>query len=131
MTSALKPLMSYHLFPTVSTARRYATLYSRFSYLLGSEEALASLLRADAPRAFLYAISKFQPSDATTLRSAFARALRALTVAISDAVGPSQWGLRADTSAIRSEAKGALDYLLHVSPTPFTSMNDGSNFLLD
>jgi armadillo repeat-containing protein 8 len=80
----------------------------------GSHEALRSLLQANAPQAFLYAISNFQPTDSVLLRSAFARALRALTVAIADAVGPSQWGLRTECPDIRNEAKAALDYLFQV-----------------
>jgi hypothetical protein len=60
-------------------------------------------------------MSKFQPSDSIALRSAFARALRALTVAIADTVGPSQWSLHVDTCDIRNEVKAALDYLFQVS----------------
>jgi hypothetical protein len=80
----------------------------------GSQEALRSLLRADAPQAFLYAISNFEPTDSIALKAAFARGLRALAIAISETVGPSQWGLRSDTPAIRYEAKAALDYLFQV-----------------
>ena len=82
--------------------------------LSGSQEALQSLLRADAPQALLYAISNFRSTDSIALKAAFARALRALTVAISETVGPSQWGLRPDTSDIRYEAKAALNYLFQV-----------------
>ena len=84
------------------------------SSLSGSPEALRSLLRADAPQAFLYAISNFGPTHSVTLKAAFARALRALAVAISETVGPSQWGLRSDTLDIRYDAKVALDSLFQV-----------------
>ncbi|KAJ7590838.1 ARM repeat-containing protein [Mycena floridula] len=89
-----------------------AVVISSISY--GSEDALGSLLRAEALRAFLYAISKLGPSDSIPLRSAFARALRAIAAAVADTVGPSQWGLRPDTSSIRTEAKIALDHLFHI-----------------
>lgn len=84
------------------------------SSLSGSPEALRSLLRTDAPQAFLYAISNFGPTHSVTLKAAFARALRALAVAISETVGPSQWGLRSDTLDIRYDAKVALDSLFQV-----------------
>lgn len=80
----------------------------------GSQEALGSLLRANALQAFLYAISHFQSKDSTSLKAAFARALRALAVAISEAVGPSQWGLQSGQSDVRYEASEALDYLFQV-----------------
>lgn len=35
-------------------------------------------------------------------------------MSISDIVGPSQWGLRADKSLIRNEAKETLEYLFHI-----------------
>ncbi|KAF8209205.1 ARM repeat-containing protein [Mycena galopus ATCC 62051] len=77
----------------------------------GSEAVLGTLLRCDAPRAFLYAISKFGPDDTAALRSAFARGLRALAIAIADTVGPSQWGLREERAAIKNDAEAALEYL--------------------
>ncbi|KAI0373038.1 ARM repeat-containing protein [Pilatotrama ljubarskyi] len=86
-----------------------AHIIASLSY--GSPEALRTLLRLDALRALLYAISTFQPSDKSTLRSAVTRALRALAAAIADAVGPSQWGLSVGVPDVRSEAKVALDYL--------------------
>jgi len=93
-------------------------LNSHSSSLIGSQEALQSLLRTDALQALLYAISNFQPTESANLKAAFARALRALTVAISETVGPSQWGLRPDTSDVRYEAKAALSYLFQVrTPT--------------
>lgn len=75
---------------------------------------LGTLLRCDAPRAFLYAISKLTPAEPVALRAAFARGLRALAIAIADTVGPSQWGLREERSAIKSDAEAALDYLFEV-----------------
>ncbi|KAJ7109549.1 armadillo-type protein [Mycena crocata] len=77
----------------------------------GSEAVLGTLLRCDAPRAFLYGISKFGPEDGAALRSAFARGLRALAIAIADTVGPSQWGLREERSTIKNDAEAALDYI--------------------
>ncbi|KAJ7722363.1 ARM repeat-containing protein [Mycena metata] len=77
----------------------------------GSEAVLGTLLRFEAPRAFLYAISKFVPEDTATLRSAFARGFRALAIAVADTVGPSQWGLREERSSIKNDAEAALDYL--------------------
>ncbi|KAJ6617124.1 armadillo-type protein [Mycena sp. CBHHK59/15] len=86
-----------------------AHVISSISY--GSDLVLGTLLRSDAPRAFLYAISKFGPEDEVPLRSAFARGLRALAIAIAETVGPSQWGLREDKSAIKNDAEAASDYL--------------------
>ncbi|KAH9930763.1 ARM repeat-containing protein [Fomitopsis serialis] len=81
----------------------------------GSSDALRTLLRFNAHQAFLYAISVFQPTEPPRLKAAFARALRALAVAIADAVGPSQWGLRNDAPVdVRNEARMALDYLFQV-----------------
>jgi hypothetical protein len=82
--------------------------------LLGSPEALRSLLHANAHQAFLYAISRFDPSEPTAIKAAFARALRAIAVACAELVGPSQWGLRDDSSPVREDAKLALDYFFQV-----------------
>ncbi|SJL09728.1 uncharacterized protein ARMOST_13109 [Armillaria ostoyae] len=90
-----------------------AHIITSISY--GSEDALGSLLRADVHRVLLLAIANIQPTDSTSLRAAFARALRAITVAVAETVGPSQWGLRADSSAIRNEAKVTLDSLFHIN----------------
>ncbi|KAI0064492.1 ARM repeat-containing protein [Artomyces pyxidatus] len=109
-----------------------AQIISSLSY--GSPEALRSLLRADAHQAFLYAISRFDPSEPVALKSAFARALRTLASASAELVGPSQWGLKDDASAGRDDAKLALDYFfqvevldiylpLLVDPSPQTSMS--------
>ncbi|KAF8967241.1 armadillo-type protein [Flammula alnicola] len=80
----------------------------------GYEEALGTVLRANAHRAFLYAISHFTRADPPPLRSAFSRALRALATSTADIVGPSLWGLKPDRSLIRSEAQQALDYLFQI-----------------
>ncbi|KAF9545167.1 hypothetical protein CPC08DRAFT_823953 [Agrocybe pediades] len=77
----------------------------------GSEQALGTLLQANAPHAFLYAISHFTASDSNALRSAFSRGLRALASSIADVVGPSMWGLRPEQSTIRNGAQQALNYL--------------------
>ena len=81
---------------------------------LGSPQALRSLLVANAHQAFLYAISSFDPSESIATKAAFARALRAIAAACAELVGPSQWGLRDDSSPVREEAKLALDYFFQV-----------------
>jgi armadillo repeat-containing protein 8 len=91
-----------------------STINLSLTLLSGSEEAVHSLLQADALRSFLYAISRISPSDTASLKYALARGLRALTSAIADIVGPSQWGLGGDVSDMRSEAKEALDYIFQV-----------------
>ncbi|KAJ7664973.1 armadillo-type protein [Mycena rosella] len=80
----------------------------------GSEPVLATLLRCDAPRAFLYAISKLTPADPAPLRAALARGLRALAIALADTVGPSQWGLRDERAAIRGDAEAALEAVFQI-----------------
>lgn len=57
----------------------------------GSDVTLLALLRANAPRALLYALSQ-HPQPQT--RAALARALRAISSSIAEAVGPAIWGLR-------------------------------------
>jgi hypothetical protein len=81
---------------------------------IGSPQALRSLLHANAHQAFLYAISRFDPSEPTVTKAAFARALRAIAAACAELVGPSQWGLRDDSSPVREEAKLVLDYFFQV-----------------
>jgi len=81
---------------------------------VGSEEALAILLRANAHHAFLFAISRFTRTDPLALRAAFSRALRALASSLADVVGPSLWGLKPESSLIKSEAREALEYLFQV-----------------
>jgi armadillo repeat-containing protein 8 len=82
--------------------------------LSGSPEALRSLLLSNAHQAFLYAISRFSPSEPPATKAAFSRALRALAVACAELVGPSQWGLRDDSSPVRDDAKLALEYFFQV-----------------
>lgn len=79
-------------------------------------EGLASLLRANAHQAFLYALSNFTPSESVAFKAAFARGLRVLAVAFAECVGPSQWGLKLESSQVRHEAKFALETLFKVSP---------------
>ncbi|KAI0362524.1 ARM repeat-containing protein [Trametes cingulata] len=99
---------------SASTEIRIEAAHIIASLSYGSPEALRTLLRLDALRALLYAVSTFQPSDKPALRAALTRALRALAAAIADAVGPSQWGLSAGVPDVRPEAKVALDYLFQV-----------------
>jgi hypothetical protein len=91
----------------------YQSPFSLFP-LLGSPQALRSLLHANAHQAFLYAISRFDASESTATKAAFARALRAIAAACAELVGPSQWGLRDDSSPVREEAKLVLDYFFQV-----------------
>ncbi|KAJ3492991.1 hypothetical protein NLJ89_g11120 [Agrocybe chaxingu] len=77
----------------------------------GSEEALGTLLRANTHHALLYAVSRFTKADGVALRAAFSRALRTLASSLAEVVGPSLWGLRPETSIIRSEAQQALDQI--------------------
>ncbi|KAK1224038.1 hypothetical protein PQX77_013060 [Marasmius sp. AFHP31] len=84
------------------------------SISLGSDDAVANLLRVDALQALLDALkdSTAPPTvdqpKASSLKLALVRALRSLTASAADIVGPSLWGLRPDTSDIRSEAQAAL-----------------------
>ncbi|OJA13588.1 hypothetical protein AZE42_02727 [Rhizopogon vesiculosus] len=77
----------------------------------GSEAALISLLRENALHAFLLALSNLRPHDTVQLKSALARGLRVLSMAIAEVVGPSQLGLRTWSIELRSESKVALNYL--------------------
>jgi len=58
--------------------------------LLGSPEAFRELLQANAHRAFLYAISRFGPSEPVPTKAAFACALRTIAAACAELVGSSQ-----------------------------------------
>ena len=82
--------------------------------LLGSPDALRGLLHANAHQAFLYAISRFGPSEPVPTKAAFARALRAIAAACAELVGPSQWGLGNESSPVRDDAKLALEYFFQV-----------------
>ena len=86
--------------------------------LSGSPEALRSLFLSNAHQAFLYAISRFSSSESPATKAAFSRALRAIAVACAELVGPSQWGLRDDSSPVREDAKIALEYFFQVLCRP-------------
>ncbi|KAL1745062.1 armadillo-type protein [Schizophyllum fasciatum] len=90
-----------------------AHIVASLSY--GPDEAVKALIRANALPALLLAIAHFRPDEPTRLRAAFARALRALGVAIADIVGPAIWGLRPEVPEIREEAKEALNMLFQES----------------
>lgn len=78
-------------------------------------EGLGSLLRANAHQAFLYALSNFAPGESIAFKAAFTRGLRVLAVAFAECVGPSQWGLKPESSQVRHEAKFALETLFKVT----------------
>jgi hypothetical protein len=59
-------------------------------------------------------MSRFGPSEPTATKAAFARALRAIAAACAELVGPSQWGLKDDSSLVREDAKLALEYFFQV-----------------
>ena len=80
----------------------------------GVHEGLGSLLRANAHQAFLYALSNFTPEESIAFKAAFTRGLRVLAVAFAECVGPSQWGLKPESSQVRHEAKFALETLFKV-----------------
>ncbi|KAJ2913122.1 hypothetical protein MD484_g7287, partial [Candolleomyces efflorescens] len=85
-----------------------AHIVASLSY--GSEIALSALLKLNTPYVFVFALSKLFPEGSTTLRAAYARALRALVSSIADVVGPSEYGLRPETPpSLRLDAKEALD----------------------
>lgn len=80
----------------------------------GSEAALASLLRANALQAIVYALSSTQALLIISFRSALARALRVLASAIIEVTGPTLAPIRTYSTQFRSEAKIALNYLFEV-----------------
>ncbi|KAJ2911960.1 hypothetical protein MD484_g8455, partial [Candolleomyces efflorescens] len=85
-----------------------AHIVASLSY--GSEIALSALLKLNTAYVFVFALSKLFPEGSTTLRAAYARALRALVSSIADIVGPSEYGLRPETPAsLRLDTKEALD----------------------
>ena len=69
---------------------------------------------ANAHQALLIAISNFGPSESPALKAALARALRTLTAAIAEVVGPSQWGLQTHIADIQDEARTALESIFQV-----------------
>lgn len=87
----------------------------------GSNDALKGLLNASAHQTLIYALSSLQPTDRPALKAAFARALKALTSAIADAVGPSQMGIHDFPEDIQDEARNALDYLFEVMSALFVT----------
>ncbi|KAJ3526622.1 hypothetical protein NM688_g8238 [Phlebia brevispora] len=93
---------------------RVETAHVIASLSYGSPDALKGLLNANAHRAFLFAIANFQSADPVALRTAFARAVRALASAIADAVGPTQGGLQIHPSDARDEATVALNNLFEL-----------------
>jgi hypothetical protein len=48
------------------------------------------------------------------MRAALARALKSLSASVSDVVGPSQWGLQAQTDQDIPEARSAQETLMEV-----------------
>lgn len=112
-----------HIIASIS----YGTLPCRRSVPLpplnalpGSDEALRSLLKAQALNSLLIALSKLAPSDPPILKSAIARALRVLAVAIAEAVGPSQWGLQHHAPDTQRDPKDVLDTLFEVLCASFS-----------
>jgi hypothetical protein len=88
-----------------------AHILSSLSY--ANPSSFITLLRLNAPRAFLFSINNFTPTTPPSLRTAFTRALRSITISIADIVEPSLWGLNPEYSIpIREEAKEALEHLL-------------------
>ena len=53
--------------------------------------------------------------ESIAFKAAFTRGLRVLAVAFAECVGPSQWGLKPESSQVRHEAKFALETLFKVS----------------
>ncbi|KAJ7231249.1 armadillo-type protein [Mycena rebaudengoi] len=88
------------------------------SIAYGVQTVLGTLLRCDAPRAFLYALARLHAAAGPpppALLAALARGLRSIGVAIADAVGPDQWGLgprpERPPQSPDADAEAALDYL--------------------
>lgn len=83
----------------------------------GSQLALSTLLRLNTAEVLVGSIAQFDPaSDPLTLKSAYARALRALIASVADVVGPSEYGLRPEyNSELRGRAREVLDLLFSVS----------------
>ncbi|KAJ2912220.1 hypothetical protein MD484_g8193, partial [Candolleomyces efflorescens] len=75
-----------------------AHIVASFSY--GSEIALSALLKLNTLYVFVFALSNLFPEGSTTLRAAYARALRALVSSIADVVGPSEYGAQTRDSSL-------------------------------
>ncbi|KIY46790.1 ARM repeat-containing protein [Fistulina hepatica ATCC 64428] len=84
------------------------------SLTYGSNEALAHLLDVDPLPALLYALSRFPPMRTSSFRTALIRALRAVVTALSNAVGPSLWGIRPVQSYIRAQSQMSLDLVFRI-----------------
>ncbi|EGN95883.1 hypothetical protein SERLA73DRAFT_162574 [Serpula lacrymans var. lacrymans S7.3] len=89
-----------------------AHVISSISY--GSDDALRSLLQASALHALLFALSTLKPYDPIALQTALLRALRTMSTAVAEVVGPSQLGLCSYSSDTRDEAKAVLDFLFEL-----------------
>ncbi|KAF6748764.1 hypothetical protein DFP72DRAFT_915421 [Ephemerocybe angulata] len=90
-----------------------AHIIASLSY--GSESALDTLLRLQTPRILIFALSQFTPTDPLPLRSAYARALRAVVASVAEIVGPSEYGLRPEpTGPMQIETKAALELIFAI-----------------
>lgn len=78
---------------------------------VGSELALSNLLRLHTAQMLTSSLALFDSaSDPLTLKSAYARALRALVASVADVVGPSEYGLRPEYDPeLRGGAREVLD----------------------
>ncbi|KAF6750708.1 ARM repeat-containing protein [Ephemerocybe angulata] len=90
-----------------------AHIVASLSY--GSESALETLLRLQTPRILIFALSQFTPTDPLPLRSAYARALRAIVASVAEILGPSEYGLRPETTGpMQIETKEALSLIFAI-----------------
>ena len=102
------PFLSHCAQPLIAQDFSFTYQFPFFLFpLLGSPQALRSLLHLITHWAFLYAILRFDPSEPTTTKAAFTRALRTIAAACAElrVVGLSLWGLRDDSSPVLDEAK--------------------------
>ncbi|KAF6760995.1 hypothetical protein DFP72DRAFT_1042425 [Ephemerocybe angulata] len=94
---------------TVGNEIKVEAVHIVASLSYGSESALETLLRLQTPRILIFALSQFTPTDPLPLRSAYARALRAIVASVAEIVGPSEYGLRPETTGpMQIETKEAL-----------------------
>ena len=82
---------------------------------IGSAEGLRTLIRVNAPDAFLYAIAKVQPTEPPALKAAIVRAFKEIAISLAETVGPPQWGIETKNFDPRNDAKITLDYIFQVS----------------
>ena len=108
-----------HVISSISYGKRDLS-HTHFSHPcpIGSEAALASLLRAHALQAIVRALSGPQSLSVASLKSALARALRVLASAVVEVAGPTLGPIRTHSAQFRSEAKIALNYLFEVRCSP-------------